>query len=234
MKRTTGKEQQRPWRLPFGLEILYEDDDILVVFKPEGLLSVSAAGEKNRTAYWILNEYLRRRGKRQQVAVVHRLDRDTSGVMVFAKTAAMKKALMDNWDSLVVARSYVAVVEGFISEPEGTIDLPLMEDARTRVVIAPPGRGQRAITHWKLLRSGPRFSLLSLELETGRRNQIRVHCAAIGHPIVGDPKYGSRSDPLGRLGLHAETLAFHHPRTQALLEFSVPPPASFTSAKLYR
>jgi 23S rRNA pseudouridine1911/1915/1917 synthase len=97
MKRSTGKEQQRPWRLPFGLEILYEDDDIMVVFKPEGLLSVSAAGEKDRTAYWILNEYLRRRGTRQQVAVVHRLDRDTSGVMVFAKSAAMKKALMDNW-----------------------------------------------------------------------------------------------------------------------------------------
>lgn len=234
MRRSGGKEQNRPWRLPVGLEILYEDDDLLVVFKPAGLLSVAAAGEKNRTAYWILNEYLRRRGKRQQVAVVHRLDRDTSGVMVFAKSAAMKRALMDNWDKLVFERRYVAVVEGPVTEPEGTIDLPLTEDSRARVLIAAPGRGQRAITHWKVLRSGSRCSLLSLELETGRRNQIRVHCAAIGHPVVGDSKYGSRCDILGRLGLHAERLAFYHPRTGVLLEFSVPPPPSFTSAKLYR
>ncbi|AEJ20765.1 RluA family pseudouridine synthase [Gracilinema caldarium] len=234
MKRTTGKEQQRPWRLPFGLEILYEDDDIMVVFKPEGLLSVAAGGEKNRTAYWILNEYLRRRGQKRQIAVVHRLDRDTSGVMVFAKSAVMKKVLMDRWDDLVAARRYVAVVEGSVTEAEGTIDLPLTEDSRARVVIAPPGKGLRAVTRWKLLRSGSRYSMLALELETGRRNQIRVHCAAIGHPVVGDSKYGSRSDPLGRLGLHAETLAFHHPRTGAPLEFSVPPPPSFTSPKLYR
>lgn len=234
MRRSGGTEQKRPWRLPFGLEILYEDDDLLVVFKPAGLLSVAAAGEKNRTAYWILNEYLRRRGKRQQVAVVHRLDRDTSGVMVFAKSAAMKRALMDNWDKLVFERRYVAVVEGPVTEPEGTIDLPLTEDSRARVLIAAPGRGHRAITHWKVLRSGSRCSLLSLELETGRRNQIRVHCAAMGHPVVGDSKYGSRCDILGRLGLHAERLAFYHPRTGALLEFSVPPPPSFTSVKLYR
>jgi len=234
MNKQAGSGQNRPWRLPLGLVILYEDDDLIVVNKPEGLLSVAAGGEKNRTAYWILNEYLRRRGQKRQIAVVHRLDRDTSGVMVFAKSAAMKKALMDNWDNLVVERCYVAVVEGPVTEPEGIIDLPLAEDPQGRVVIAASGRGLRAVTRWKLLRSGSRYSLLSLELETGRRNQIRVHCAALGHPVVGDRKYGSRMDPLKRLGLHAETLALHHPRTGASLEFSVPPPPGFTAAKLYR
>lgn len=234
MKKTDSPGAERPWRLPHGMEILYEDDELLVVFKPAGLLSVAAGGEKNRTAYWILNEYLRRRGKRQQVAVVHRLDRDTSGVMVFAKSAAMKKALMDHWDTLVVERRYVAVVEGLMEAVEGTIDFPLTEDARGKVIVAPPGRGQRAVSHWKLLRSGRRYSLLALELETGRRNQIRVHCAAIGHPVAGDEKYGSRTNPLGRLGLHAEKLIFKHPRTGAVLDFSVPPPPNFTGAALYK
>ncbi|WP_304243767.1 RluA family pseudouridine synthase [Gracilinema caldarium] len=219
----------RPWRLPQGMQILYEDGDLIVVFKPAGLLSVAAGGEKNRTAYWILNEYLRRRGIRQQVAVVHRLDRDTSGVMLFAKSAAMKKALMDNWDELVLERHYVAVVEGSVTDKEGTIDIPLAEDARGRVVPAPSGRGQRAVTHWNVLRSGSRYSLLSLELETGRRNQIRVHCAAIGHPVAGDEKYGSRSNPLGRLGLHAEQIKFIHPRTREVMDFSVPAPSNFTA-----
>ncbi len=226
-------ERAKPWKLPLGMEILFEDEDLLVVFKPAGLLSVAAAGQRDRTAYWILNEYLRRRSKRQQVAVVHRLDRDTSGVMVFAKSAAMKKALMDRWDDLVVERRYVAVVEGHIDEQEGTIDVPLAEDTKGRMVIAPPGRGLQALTRWRRLRSGSRYSLLVLELETGRRNQIRVHCAAIGHPVAGDEKYGARTNPLGRLALHAEQLSFRHPRTGQLLEYSVPPPRGFTAAKLY-
>lgn len=244
MKNTEGGEKPhrprrpqsdngKPWKLPMGMEILYEDGDLMVVFKPAGLLSVAAGGQRDRTAYWVLNEYLRRRGMRQQIAVVHRLDRDTSGVMVFAKSGAMKKALMDNWDDLVIERRYVAVVEGRIDEPEGVIDLPLMEDSKGRMLVALPGRGQRALTRWRLLRSGNRYSLLSLELETGRRNQIRVHCAAMGHPVAGDEKYGARSNPLRRLGLHAECLVFRHPRTQAVLDFSVPPPAAFTAARLY-
>ncbi|WP_304226594.1 RluA family pseudouridine synthase [Gracilinema caldarium] len=231
--RRPQSEKGRPWKLPLGMEILFEDEDLIVVFKPAGLLSVAAGGQRDRTAYMILNEYLRRRGKRQQVAVVHRLDRDTSGVMVFAKSGAMKKALMDNWDALVIERRYVAVVEGQIDEPEGVIDLPLMEGPKGRMLVAQPGRGWRALTRWRLLRSGSRYSLLSLELETGRRNQIRVHCAAIGHPVVGDEKYGARTNPLRRLGLHAEKLLFRHPQTQSVLDFSVPPPALFLSAKLY-
>ncbi|MCX7948654.1 MAG: RluA family pseudouridine synthase [Treponemataceae bacterium] len=190
--RRPQSEKTRPWKLSLGMKILYEDDSILVVDKPAGLLSVAAGGQRDRTAYWILNEYLRRRGKRQQVAVVHRLDRDTSGVMVFAKSGTMKKTLMDNWDTLVIQRRYVAVVEGRVDEPEGVIDLPLMEDRNGRMVVAPPGRGLRAVTHWQVLQRGPRRTLLSLELETGRKNQIRVHLAAIGYPVVGDTKYGNR------------------------------------------
>ncbi|MEJ5189160.1 MAG: RluA family pseudouridine synthase [Breznakiellaceae bacterium] len=190
--RRPASEKTRSWKLPLGMKILYEDDAILVVDKPAGLLSVAAGGQRDRTAYWILNEYLRRRGKMQQVAVVHRLDRDTSGVMVFAKSAATKKTLMEHWDELVIRRQYVAVVEGVVQGEEGTIDLPLMEDRNGRMVVAPPGRGLQAVTHWRVLQRGPRRTLLSLELETGRKNQIRVHLAAIGYPVVGDTKYGNR------------------------------------------
>jgi 23S rRNA pseudouridine1911/1915/1917 synthase len=205
-------------RLSHNLLILYEDQDIIVVNKPAGLLSIAAGGEREKTAYWILAEYLRKKGEKRRPAVLHRMYRDTSGVMLFVKSALVKRRFMQNWNSMVIERRYIALVEGEMpniasnaiacNAAEGTIDLPVY--------------GKPAITHWKLLRSGGGFSLLALNLETGRRNQIRVHLAAIGHPVAGDTKFGAQRGR--RLCLHAEALEFHHPRDGRIMKFEVKTP----------
>jgi 23S rRNA pseudouridine1911/1915/1917 synthase len=213
-----------PYRLARGLVLLYEDRDIIAVDKPSGLLSIAAGGEREKTCYWVLAEYLRKKGERRRPAVVHRLDRDTSGVMIFAKSQEVKKKLMDNWDDLVVERRYIALAEGAIrgGQSEGIIDAPLGEDSGGKVVVTE--QGKRAVTCWKLLKKSGGCSLLSLELKTGRRNQIRAHLAWIGCPIAGDKKYRARTDPFKRLCLHAEKIAFRHPGTGRLMEFETPAP----------
>jgi 23S rRNA pseudouridine1911/1915/1917 synthase len=211
-----------PRRLPQGLVLLYEDRDLMVVDKPPGLLSIAAGGEREKTAYWILSEYLRKKGEKRRPAVVHRLDRETSGVMLFAKSDAVKRKLMGHWDEAVPERRYLALAEGELAEAGGTIDAPLGEDHRGRVVVV--SGGQRAVTHWKLLKSSGGLSLLSLELETGRRNQIRAHLAHLGHPVAGDKKYGAKTAPLNRLCLHAERIVLHHPHDGRVLEFEVKAP----------
>jgi 23S rRNA pseudouridine1911/1915/1917 synthase len=215
-------------RLSQGLEILHEDTEILVVIKPAGLLSMAAGSQREKTAYWILAEYLRKKGEKRRPAMVHRLDRDTSGVMLFVKSAVTKKKFMDHWDDMVVRRCYTALVEGALPVGEGVIDAPLGEDAGGRVIVTRDGKP--AITRWKLRATGVLhknksaarqiYSLLELELETGRRNQIRAHLAHIGHPVAGDVKYRARSNPIGRLCLHAETIAFHHPADKTVMEFT--------------
>jgi 23S rRNA pseudouridine1911/1915/1917 synthase len=220
------KEQTR--RLSHGLVILYEDKDIITVDKPTGLLSIAAAGENEKTCYHILSEYLRKRGGGRRPAVVHRLDRDTSGVMIFAKSEHVKKKLMYNWDEAVVERRYIAVAEGNPGKDgaaEGIINEPLGEDRRGRVIVSPGGKP--AITRWKLLKQGKRYSLLSLELETGRRNQIRAHLFDLGCTVAGDKKYNAATDPLRRLCLHAERIALRHPADGRIMEFTVPPPEGF-------
>jgi 23S rRNA pseudouridine1911/1915/1917 synthase len=214
-----------PRRLPRNVVLLYEDRDLLVVDKPPGLLAIAAGAEREKTAYWILAEYLRKKGEKRRPAVVHRLDRETSGVMLFAKSEAVKRKFMEHWDEAVLERRYLALAEGAFIEAENTIDAPLGEDRRGRVVVM--AGGQRAVTHWKLLKSNGRLSLLSLELETGRRNQIRAHLAHLGHPVAGDKKYDAKTDPLNRLCLHAERIVFHHPHDGRVLEFTVKAPAGF-------
>ncbi|AEF84870.1 ribosomal large subunit pseudouridine synthase D [Treponema primitia ZAS-2] len=223
-----------PRTLAQGLVLIYEDRDILVADKPPGLLSIATGSEREKTAYWILSEYLRKKGEKRRAAVVHRLDRDTSGVMLFAKSEAVKRKLMEHWDETVEERRYLALAEGEFAEAQGIIDAPLGEDSRGRVVVVRGGQQNgaasktwRAITHWKLLKAGNGFSLLSLELETGRRNQIRAHLAHLGHPVAGDPKYGAKTNPLKRLCLHAEVLVFHHPHDGKLMEFEVKVPGGF-------
>lgn len=221
-----------PYRLPHGLGILYEDRELIVVDKPSGLLTTAAGAERERTAYWILCEYLRRRGEKRRAAVVHRLDRDTSGVLVFGKSEAAKRALMDHWSEAVLERRYVALAEGDFPAEEGLIDEPLGEDRGGRVVVVERGTpgALEARTRWRVLGSGNGRTLLELELETGRRNQIRAHLDWAGRPVAGDRKYGARTDPVGRLALHAERLVFRHPADGRVLEFTVPAPKEFSRA----
>lgn len=213
------------WRLPLGLKIIYEDQDILAVDKPAGLLSIAAGAEREKTAHWILSEYLRKKGEKRRAAVVHRLDRDTSGVLLFAKSGQTKQTLMETWDEAVQERRYTAVAEGRFPEPAGTIDAPLAPDAHGRMIVSPAG--QRAVTHWTVLHAGPQYTLLSLTLETGRRNQIRAHCAYLRRPIAGDQKYRAQTNPLSRLALHAEVLGLRHPRTGTYMRFESPSPKAF-------
>jgi 23S rRNA pseudouridine1911/1915/1917 synthase len=212
-------------RLAHGVLLLYEDRDLLVIDKPAGLLSIAAGTERDKTAYWVLAEYLRKKGEKRRPAAVHRLDRDTSGVMVFAKSEIVKKKLMAHWDEAVTQRRYVAVAEGEFTEPAGVIDAPLGEDAGGRMVVR--NDGKPAVTRWKLLKAGKGYSLLELELETGRRNQIRAHLSFLCRPVAGDTKYHARSNPVKRLCLHAERIAFHHPHDNRLMEFTSPLPGSF-------
>jgi 23S rRNA pseudouridine1911/1915/1917 synthase len=210
--------------LPRGLLIQYEDRDILVVDKPAGLLSIASGTEREKTAYWIIAEYLRKKGEKRRPGVVHRLDRDTSGLMLFAKSEPVKKLFMENWEQMVIERRYVALAEGIPGgengADEGVINQPLGEDRSGRVVVQ--AGGKPAVTRWKALEHQAGHTLLALELETGRRNQIRAHLAWLGHPVAGDVKYHARTNPLKRLALHAETLAFYHPYTKELLRFMSP------------
>ena len=214
--------------LPPALALVYEDEDVMVVQKPDGLLTIATERERVRTVYAHLMAHARTRKPPARVFVVHRLDRRASGLLVFATSAAAKRTLQAQFAAHAVERTYLAVVEGRVARPEGTITSRLLDDAPGRVrETRDPGRGRTAITRWRVRRRGARYTLLEVRLETGRRNQIRVHLAGRGHPIAGDAAYGSRTDPFGRLALHAHVLGFDHPRTGARLRFVSPAPAAF-------
>jgi 23S rRNA pseudouridine1911/1915/1917 synthase len=207
-----------------GLKIVYLDDDIVVVDKRAGLLSMGSDTEKERTAHRILNEHLKALTKSpsQQAFIVHRLDRETSGLMIFARTRAIQTTLQDNWRT--VTKKYLAIVEGVPSKSEGTMRDNLIESKSLRMHRVERG-GELAITHYRVLRKGRDTSLLELTLETGRKNQIRVQVAGLGHPIAGDRKYGATTDPARRLALHSSELKFRHPASGAPIEFRSPMPA---------
>jgi len=223
--------------LPPGLAVVYEDEDVIVVDKPAGLLTVATERERARTVYAYLTAHARTRKPPARIFVVHRLDRPASGLLVFATSAAAKRTLQAQFAAHTVERTYLAVVEGRVARPEGTITSRILDDAPGLVrETHDPGRGRAAVTRWRVRRTGARHTLLEVRLETGRRNQIRVHLAGLRHPIAGDAGYGSRTDPFGRLALHAHVLGFDHPRTGARLRFVSPAPAAFAegdgSAKL--
>jgi 23S rRNA pseudouridine1911/1915/1917 synthase len=211
--------------LPFP--ILYEDEGLIVIDKPAGLLSVATDREKDRTAYHILTEYLRGRDPRTRLFIVHRLDRDTSGVLLFAKNEALKTALQDSWNDLVQKRGYWTVVEGPDIPDSGTCRSLLTENSIHKVYSVKGDSGKEAVTRYRVLARSPRFALLDVDIDTGRKNQIRTHLSELGHPVTGDKKYGAAGDPMGRLALHAYQLSLTDPRTQALLSFSAPAPAGF-------
>jgi 23S rRNA pseudouridine1911/1915/1917 synthase len=218
--------------LPPGLSMLHEDDDVMVVYKSNGLLTVATERERDTTVQAYLNEYLK--SKRQgRVHVVHRLDRESSGVLVFARNFAARENLKNQFAAHSVDRIYVAVVEGALDPPAGTIRSYLREEKSLRMVSTESDPQARlAITHYKTLESGGRYSMLEVTLETGRKNQIRAHLSEAGHPIIGDNLYGATTNPIGRLGLHARLLGFRHPSTGEKLSFSVAVPREFRDLKL--
>ena len=208
-----------------GLRIRHEDESIVVIEKPTGLLSI-ADEKSDRTAYSLLTAHVRR-GRpqsRARVWIVHRLDRSTSGLMVFARTEPAKRTLQAAWDT--VEKEYWAVVEGAPPQTEGRIETALDESDAARVRIASPAASQsrRAVTHYRVEKRGPACTLLAVRIETGRRHQIRVQLAHLGCPIVGDGRYGARTDPIKRVALHACLLRFAHPVTGAALKFVSPLP----------
>ena len=211
------------------LKIVYEDAYIIVVEKMQGLLSVNTERQKERTAYTILNEYVQRSGRQFRVYIVHRLDRDTSGLMMFAKDEKTQRTLRDNWHDIVTDRRYVAVVEGSMEKDYGTVESFLTD--RTLYVSSSQqdDGGALSITHYRTIKRANGYSLIELDLETGRKNQIRVHMQDLGHPIIGDGRYGGENtpNPIGRMALHAFKLCFYHPITGDLMEFETPYPADF-------
>jgi tRNA pseudouridine32 synthase/23S rRNA pseudouridine746 synthase/23S rRNA pseudouridine1911/1915/1917 synthase len=211
-----------------GVVILYEDHDLLVVDKPAGLLTIGTAADKTHTAYFILTDYVRKGNtrSRNRVFIVHRLDRDTSGILLFAKNEAAKHRLQGQWPE--THKKYLAVVHGRCKQSAETITTYLAEN-QAHVVYATTDRskGKLAHTAYKVLRQTKDFALLEVDLLTGRKNQIRVHLAGIGHPIVGDTKYGRRGDLHDRLALHARSISFRHPASGKALEFSTAVPGYF-------
>jgi 23S rRNA pseudouridine1911/1915/1917 synthase len=214
------------------LKIVYEDNDLIVVEKAAGLLSIATQKERIRTAYSILSEYVKKQHPANRIFVVHRLDRETSGLMLFAKNQDIQFSMQHNWRFAVSQRKYVAVVEGKLETGDGsgvgTIKSYLWESKALIVYSSQnPEDGQEAVTHYRVLNSNDNYSLIELELETGRKNQIRVQMNSIGYPLSGDLKYGGHPSSLKRLALHAHVLSFVHPATGQLHDFETAVPAAF-------
>lgn len=214
------------------LKIVYEDAYLIVVEKKEGLLSVATDHQKERTAQHILSEYVKRTHRNNRVFVVHRLDRETSGLMMYAKDEKTQHTLRDNWHDIVVDRRYVSIVMGEMERDQAQIRTWLTDRKLYVSSSNYDDGGKLSITHYKTIKRANGFSMMELELETGRKNQIRVHMSELGHPVVGDQRYGCEIDPLGRLALHAFKLCFYHPVTGELMEFETPYPASFRNLML--
>ena len=222
------------------LRVIYEDDALIVVEKKNGLLTVPYNPKSSETtAYSILKDYVRKQSNRNTIHVVHRLDRETSGALVFAKSAELQEYMRTYWRQLVTKRSYMAMVEGHLQQSQGTITTWFTEDPKTGMVYSSPkdNGGQKAVTHFKLIKTAVLgegdqalpISLVELNLETGRTNQIRVHMQSMGHPVLGDRKYGHGNEfsPIDRLCLHAQTLEFIHPMTEKKVRFEAPVPKEF-------
>ncbi|MCU0471456.1 MAG: RluA family pseudouridine synthase [Arcicella sp.] len=211
-----------------GLKIIFEDQYLIVIEKNEGTLSIATEKQKLHNAYSILSDHVKKQDPRNRIFVVHRLDRETSGLMMFAKSEKVQGLLQESWNATIQERTYLAVTEGKVKEETGRIESYLVENkALTVYSTRNPEHGKHAITNYEILKSSDNNALLKVNLETGRKNQIRVHLKDIGFPIVGDDKYGAKTDPIGRLGLHAWVLAFVHPITNEQMYFETPIPKKF-------
>lgn len=209
------------------MKIVWEDNDLIVVNKKEGLLSVSDSPSQERTAYFLLSQYVKKIDPRNKIFILHRLDKGTSGLMMFARNKDIQEYLRAHWKEMILRRSYIAVTEGVPERSSDTLVSWLAENSRMKVFCTDPQRGKEAVSHYRVLKNNTNYSLLELDLETGRKNQIRAQMEQIGHPVAGDPKYGARTDPAGRLMLHARRLCFRHPATGEEMRFETPIPGRF-------
>ena len=210
-----------------NLEIIYEDKELIVINKPSGLLSISGGNEKEKTAYHLVGEYLKSKNKKAKVFVIHRLDKDTSGVLMFAKNEKIKNKLQNNWNKIVYKRGYLAIIEGRLKEKSGTIKNYLDESKTHMVYITNNKKGKLAITNFRVLKETKYNSLVEIFLDTGRKNQIRVHMQSLGHSIIGDKKYGATTNPIKRMALHSHVFAFIHPDTKKKMIFEAKYPEEF-------
>lgn len=195
------------------MDIIYEDKEFLVVNKPAKKLTIATSKEKIHTLYHEASEYVKKKHKKNRIFIVHRLDRDTSGIVVFSKNEKLKFALQNQWNELAINREYLALVEGNLKK-SGTIRSYLKETKTLLTYSSKKKDGKLAITHYKPLIHSPKQSLVEIHIDTGRKNQIRVHMKDLGHPIIGDKKYGSTKDPFHRMCLHASKLELIHPATK--------------------
>ncbi len=211
------------------VKIIYEDPYLIVIEKKEGLLTVKTDNGNELTAFSILKKHVQKSSKQNRIYTVHRLDRETSGILVFAKNLDVKHALQERWHTDVKKRIYVAVVEGKMEKEKDTIVSWLTENKKSLKIHSSSfdNGGQEAVTHYRVIKSNDDYSLLEIELETGRKNQIRVHMQSVDHPICGDKKYGAQTNPLGRVALHARILEFYHPVMNKIVKFETPVPRDF-------
>jgi len=210
------------------LQIVHEDNDVIVAIKGYGLLSIGTDRKKDQTAYSILREYVKWKDPSNKIFIVHRLDQHTSGLMMFARNMESKERMQHNWNNMVLERTYYCVVEGKVEENDGIIRSYLAENTQHEMYsVEDPKLGQLAVTRWRVVKRGNGYSLLEVSLDTGRKNQIRVHMKEMGHPIAGDRKYGAKTSPIHRLALHAGTLRFVHPIPRRDMNFKTPIPSGF-------
>lgn len=212
------------------VKIVFEDAWLLVVDKRSGILSMSTGKEGEVTAYSLMSDYVKRmHGKQAKVFIVHRIDRETSGLIIFAKDEKTKMKLQENWNDSVLERKYCAILEGHPSQHEGTVHSWLKENPKSLKVTSSPedNGGKESVTHFRILSEGRSYSLAEFELETGRKHQIRVHAASLGCPVTGDRKYGARENPMGRIALHARSIVFRHPVSGKTMSFDTGLPNAF-------
>lgn len=207
------------------INIIYEDENIIVVNKPSGLLTISTEKEKEHTLYAMISDYIKEKNKHSRIFIVHRLDKDTSGIIILAKNEKTKQLYQNNWNNIIKYRGYTAVIEGIPQKQEDIITLFLKENKNFKVY--PTRDGEKSITKYKVKYSNDKYSLLDIEILTGKKNQIRATMEYLKHPIVGDIKYGSKDKSLGRLGLHAHKLIIQNPITKKEMIFESRIPNSF-------
>lgn len=209
------------------LNIIYEDKDFLAINKKAHLLTIATADEKINTLYHKVYDYEKKKNKNNKIFIVHRLDKDTSGVVLFAKSAKIKELLQNDWNNLAITREYLAIVEGCVKKDKDTIKQYIKETKTLKTIVTNKNDGKLAITNYEVIKSSKNFSILKVNISTGRKNQIRVALASINHPIIGDKKYGSTKNPLRRICLHASKLEIIHPITKRILILEAKLPQEF-------